>query len=73
MMLFLGLKESPGLLLTGADVCSLGIVGAMMGGVWTAGYALGSLGFLHVMPTARAYSQTMPLAPAPTLSSEVAG
>jgi len=48
-----------GLLLTGSDVCSLGIVGAMMGGVFTTGAALGPAGFLRVMAAAQAYGRTM--------------
>jgi all-trans-retinol 13,14-reductase len=58
-----------GLLLTGTDVCSLGIEGAMMGGAFTAGYALGPLGFLRVTSTAQVYSRTMPVTPVPALSS----
>jgi len=61
------------LLLTGADVCSPGIVGAMMGGAFAAGYALGPLGFLRVMRTARAYSRTAQLKPAPALRSRGSG
>jgi phytoene dehydrogenase-like protein len=36
--------EVEGLLLTGADACTLGIQGAMMGGAFAAGYALDRLG-----------------------------
>ncbi|SCC95375.1 All-trans-retinol 13,14-reductase [Thiomonas sp. X19] len=38
-----------GLYLSGSDVGSLGIVGAMMGGVAAASKVLGSAGFLHIM------------------------
>ena len=47
-----------GLLLTGADVCSLGIIGAMMGGVFAAGAALGPTGFSRIMAVAHAYGRT---------------
>lgn len=43
-----------GLLLTGADVCGQGIVGAMLGGVMTVGHVLGAGGFERVMALARA-------------------
>jgi all-trans-retinol 13,14-reductase len=62
-----------GLLLTGTDVCSLGIEGAMMGGVFTAGYALGPLGFLHIMSTAQVYRRTMHVTPVPTLLQSDSG
>jgi all-trans-retinol 13,14-reductase len=42
----------PGLYLTGADVASLGIVGAMTGGVAAASHVLGPLGFLRIMAKA---------------------
>ncbi|MEI6044464.1 MAG: NAD(P)/FAD-dependent oxidoreductase [Chloroflexota bacterium] len=45
-----------GLLLTGTDVCALGIVGAMMGGTFAAGYVLGPLGFPKVMSAAQTYA-----------------
>ncbi|MHB1629375.1 MAG: phytoene desaturase family protein [Bacilli bacterium] len=45
-----------GLLLTGADVCSLGIEGALMGGVFAAGAALGPLGFFRVMAAAHRHA-----------------
>ncbi len=43
----------PGLYLTGADALSLGITGAMMSGVVTAGLALGPAGFLRIMAATR--------------------
>jgi ferredoxin-NADP reductase len=42
-----------GLHLTGADVSSLGISGAMIGGVLAASRVLGSLGFIRIMMAAR--------------------
>jgi all-trans-retinol 13,14-reductase len=39
----------PGLLLTGTDVASHGILGAMMGGAFTAAKLLGAFGLLRVM------------------------
>ncbi len=46
------------LLLTGTDVCSLGIQGALMGGVFAAGYALHPLGgFPRVLNAAKQYSK----------------
>ena len=39
------------LYLTGADTFSLGIMGAMMGGVKTAGILSGALGFFKIMST----------------------
>jgi all-trans-retinol 13,14-reductase len=62
-----------GLLLTGTDVCSLGIEGAMMGGAFTAGYALGPLGFLRVMSRAQVYSRTLHVKPVPALSRKIVG
>lgn len=44
----------PGLLLAGADVCSLGIMGAMMGGVIAAGEVLGPAGYPTIMRAAKA-------------------
>ena len=43
----------PGLLLVGADAASLGIVGALMGGVLGAAVALGSAGYPEIMKAAR--------------------
>lgn len=43
----------PGLYLTGTDAGSLGIVGALMGGVATSAVLLGGAGFLNIMATAR--------------------
>ena len=43
----------PGLMLTGADVCGQGIVGAMLGGVMTVGHILGAGGFERVLAFAR--------------------
>jgi all-trans-retinol 13,14-reductase len=41
-----------GLLLTGSDVAVHGIVGAMMGGVGTAGHIMGGTGFIRIMAAA---------------------
>jgi hypothetical protein len=41
------------LYLTGADVGSLGIIGAMMGGVTTSAHLLGALGTLRIFGAAR--------------------
>jgi phytoene dehydrogenase-like protein len=46
----------PNLYLTGSDVATLGIMGAVMGGVVTASCLLGPLGFLEVMRRARSGS-----------------
>jgi hypothetical protein len=43
----------PGLLLTGADVCSLGVEGALMGAAFAAGTLLGPLGFPRLVARAR--------------------
>lgn len=43
----------PGLLLTGCDIASPGIVGALVGGVATVGHVLGPGGILRVMAAAR--------------------
>jgi phytoene dehydrogenase-like protein len=48
-----------GLLLTGCDVGTLGIIGAMMGGVMSAATALGPLGFPRI--TAAAARQNVPV------------
>jgi phytoene dehydrogenase-like protein len=45
--------EIPGLLLTGCDIASPGIVGALIGGVATTGHVLGPGGILRVMAAAR--------------------
>ena len=45
------------LYLTGADVASLGIVGAMMGGVVTAAHLMGHLGFFRIFGAARRASR----------------
>ena len=42
----------PGLLLTGCDVGSLGIIGSMMGGVMATAAALGPLGFPRILASA---------------------
>lgn len=42
----------PGLLLAGADACALGVMGAVMGGVFAAGAALGPAGFPRIMGAA---------------------
>lgn len=43
----------PGLYLAGADACSLGIMGALMGGVFAAGAVLGPTGVPRLMAAAR--------------------
>ncbi len=49
------------LLLTGTDVCTLGIQGALMGGVFSAGYVLNpATGLFKVMHSAKLYSQNPP-------------
>ena len=59
-----------GLLLTGTDVASLGIVGAMMGGVLTSAHVLGPRGFMAITSaaaraaSAKAGSQTISVSPA---------
>ncbi len=45
--------EIDGLLIAGADACSPGVVGAMMGGVFAAGVAMGASGFPEIMSKAR--------------------
>jgi phytoene dehydrogenase-like protein len=49
--------------LTGADVGSLGIMGAMMGGVATAARLLGPLGLFRIMAAARTFAAREPAAP----------
>lgn len=53
----------PGLYLSGSDVASLGIVGAMMGGVAAASNVLGPAGFLRIMARV---TRTGTPSPAPT-------
>ncbi|OAL48693.1 oxidoreductase NAD-binding domain protein [Pyrenochaeta sp. DS3sAY3a] len=53
----------PGLYLSGSDACSLGIAGALMGGVMAASRVLGPLGFLQIMKAAR----SPPAKPTPQL------
>ncbi|NTV47045.1 MAG: NAD(P)/FAD-dependent oxidoreductase [Chlorobiales bacterium] len=43
------------LYLTGADVSSLGIIGGMMGGVATAGYLQGNLGFIRIVSVSKKF------------------
>lgn len=43
------------LYLTGTDVSSLGIVGAMMGGIATAGYLQGNLGFIRIVAASKKF------------------
>lgn len=52
----------PGLLLAGADVCSLGIMGSLMGGVFAAGEVMEPAGFPRIMRAAarRAKQSTTP-------------
>jgi len=45
-----------GFYITGTDVASLGIVGAMMGGMTTAAKIIGPAGFLKILNAARKYS-----------------
>jgi phytoene dehydrogenase-like protein len=54
--------ETPvrGLLLTGSDVFSSGIVGAAVGGAVTAGHVLGAGGFHRIMAAVRAASRPSP-------------
>ena len=47
----------PNLYLTGADVASLGIVGAMMGGVVTAAHVMGAFGLFRIFAAARRSSR----------------
>jgi all-trans-retinol 13,14-reductase len=49
-----------GLLLTGSDVAVHGLVGAMMGGVATAGHLLGRAGFLRIMERAQRAARREP-------------
>ena len=60
----IGAANTPvkGLLLAGADVCTLGIEGAMMGGVFAAAATMGPLGFPQLMR--RAANQTISSRPA---------
>ena len=46
-------SEIPGLLFTGADTTSLGIVGGLMSGVFTAGSVLGPTGLVRLMTNAQ--------------------
>jgi phytoene dehydrogenase-like protein len=46
------------LYLTGADVASLGIMGAMMGGVATTARLLGSLGFFRIVAASKKYGRS---------------
>lgn len=48
------------LLMTGADVSCLGIMGAMLGGVATAGFLQGSLGFFRIISAATKYATRQP-------------
>ena len=48
------------LYLTGADVASLGIMGAMMGGVATTARLLGSLGFFRIVAASKKYAAQSP-------------
>ena len=48
------------LLLTGADVASLGIMGALMGGVATAATVLGGFGFFQIMKAAKGANFAQP-------------
>ena len=48
------------LYLTGADVASLGIIGAMMGGVVTPAHLMGHLGLLRIFSAARRASRQRP-------------
>jgi phytoene dehydrogenase-like protein len=48
------------LYLTGADVASLGIMGAMMGGVATTARLLGNLGFFRIVAASKEYAAQSP-------------
>lgn len=54
-----------GLFLTGEDAGSLGIVGALMGGLSAAARALGPSGFLRIMRTVRGPMASLPARPLP--------
>ena len=58
-------RRSPGLYLSGSDVASLGIPGAMMGGLAAASKVLGPAGFLRIMATSRRAEDAFAGAPAP--------
>ena len=45
--------EVDGLFIAGADACSPGVAGALMGGVFAAGAVLGASGFPTIMAAAR--------------------
>ncbi len=47
----------PGLFVTGADACSVGLVGALMGGVFAAGSALGSTGVMRILAKAARFQK----------------
>jgi len=49
-----------GLYLTGQDAGSLGITGALMGGVGAAAQALGSMGFFRIMAAVKGPQKTLP-------------
>ena len=57
-----------GLLLTGTDVSTLGIMGALMGGVTTAAVVMGPLGFPRIFGAAQRYAATDRPAPQPALA-----
>lgn len=59
----------PGLFLAGADASSLGIAGAMMGGVMAAGLNLGAFGFFKIMAAAGRRAGEAKRAPARALAS----
>jgi phytoene dehydrogenase-like protein len=48
------------LYLTGSDVASLGIMGAMMGGVVTTSRLLGPLGFFRIMAASKKFPEAQP-------------
>ena len=59
----------PGLYLAGSDVATLGIVGAMTGGVAAASQILGPLGFLRIMAKVGRPAAARPREPGPRKSS----
>ena len=65
----LGVRSSiDGLLLTGTDVATLGIMGALMGGVTTAATVLGPTGFPKIFGAAHRYATTAQASPQPVLA-----
>ncbi len=61
----------PGLLITGADACFSGIMGAVMGGVFAAGEAIGVTGVPQIMAAAARTSSPAPIRPSSSVESSV--